>query len=284
MFELAYSVRTVRNSVLRRETRVGIAGGARSSRYLIQSLAQGLQVLEQFGRAPRGFTLMDLAREMQLTKATAFRYLSTLAALGFLELEEETRRYRPAVRLLRLGGEYLAALSVRDVATPFLERLSARFGESVNLAVLDETEVVYVARVGGKRILSTNLGVGSRLPAHCTSMGKVLLAYASPAGQRRILSKIQFTRLTPKSITSVARLREVLAAVRRQGYAINDQELDLGLRSCAAPVFGRNGNVIAAVNVSTSTAGATFADVESRYVPALVETAREITEVLKDHY
>jgi IclR family pca regulon transcriptional regulator len=258
--------------------------GATRSRYLIRSLAQGLEVLESFGRAPRGLTLMDLSRSVRLGKATAFRYLSTLESLGYIEIDPDTRRYHPAVRLLRLGGAFLAALTIPDVAAPFLEKLSSRFGESVNLAVLDETEVVYVARVAGNRILSTNLSVGSRLPAHCTSMGKVLLAYRPEDEQRRIIAKIDFKRSTPMSVGSARRLREVLALARRQGYAINDQELDLGLRSCAAPVFRRDGTAIAAVNISFSASRATCDDLKREYVPAVMETARQITELLKARY
>jgi IclR family pca regulon transcriptional regulator len=275
----------MRNQVSRSETkRTKRTQGATRARYLIQSLAQGLQVLESFGSAPRGLTLMDLSRSLGLGKATAFRYLSTLESLGFIEIDPDTRRYHPAVKLLRLGGAFLAGLAIPDVAAPFLEKLSSRLGESVNLAVLDETEVVYVARVAGNRILSTNLGVGSRLPAHCTSMGKVLLAHLSEDEQRRIIAKIDFKRATPMSVASAKRLREVLALVRRQGYAINDQELDLGLRSCAAPVFRRDGAAIAAVNVSVAASHATCDALQREYVPAVVETALQITEMLKARY
>jgi IclR family transcriptional regulator, pca regulon regulatory protein len=227
---------------------------------------------------------MELARDLGLGKATAFRYLSTLESLGFIEIDPDSRRYRPAVRLLRLGGAFLAALTVPDVAAPFLEKLSSRFGASVNLAVLDETEVVYVARVAGNRILSTNLGVGSRLPAHCTSMGKVLLAHLPEREQRRIIAKTDFKRFTPMTLTSAKRLREVLASIPRLGYAINDQELDVGLRSCAAPVLRRDGTAIAAVNVSVPASHATCDDLVEKYVPAVMEAAREITELLKARY
>lgn len=252
--------------------------------YAIQALANGLEVLEQFEATPRGLTLMELTRSLGWGKATVFRYLSTLVELGYLELDPESRRYRPAVKLLRFGRAYLGSLSLPDLAAPHLEALSARFGESVNMAVLDETEVVYVARVGGPRILSTNLAVGSRLPAQATSMGKVLLAYLPEDEQRRIVSLVTFKRHTPKTVASAAKLREILVAVRRRGYAINDQELDVGLRSCAAPVLDRRGVAVAAVNVSASSASATLAKMEAEYVPAVVSTAGAISEVLKTRY
>jgi IclR family pca regulon transcriptional regulator len=149
------------------------------------------------------------------------------------------------------------------------------------MAVLDEAEVVYVARVGSRRILSANLGVGSRLPAHCTSMGKVLLAWLDEASLRRIAAGMTFTRFTPRTVASFARLRDALRTVRRKGYAIDDQELDLGLRSCAAPVLDRGGAAVAAVNVSVSSARATHRDVEARYLPHLLATAREISELAR---
>lgn len=260
-----------RNSVSHIETR-STAG----PRYLVNALAQGLALLERFdGR--RGLTLMELARGLGWTKTTTFRYLATLVALGYLDLDGESRRYRPTVKVLRLGAAYLASLSLPELALPHLEKLSERFGESVNLAVLDEAEVVYVARAGSKRILSTNLGVGSRLPAHCTSMGKVLLAWLDETRQRQVMGEMTFTRFTPKTVTSPARLREALRVVRRRGYAINDQEMDLGLRSCAAPVFDRSGAAVAALNISVSSARATLDELEARYVPAVRATARDIS-------
>lgn len=265
----------MRNQVSHSETRK-----RGTSRYTIRSLAQGLEALERLGGAPRGLTLMELARSLRWGKATAFRYLSTLVAAGYLDLDGDSRRYRPTVRVLRLGGNFLARLSLTDIALPHLEALSRRLGETTNMAVLDEAEVVYVARVGGKRILSTNLGVGSRLPAHCTSMGKVLLAWLPEAERERILSRARLEAFTPQTLSDPARLREALRAVRRQGYALNDQELDLGLRSCAAPVIDARGAAVAAINASFTSARFTRAELEKRAAPAIVAAARAISEVL----
>lgn len=270
-----YRSRRVRNRVSHHETKPP------APRYFVRALAHGLAVLECFGGGERGYTLMEVARALGWTKATAFRHLVTLTSLGYLELDADTGRYRPTVRVLRLGSAYLSAASLPELAGPALERLSARFGESVNMAVLDGTEVVYVARVGSKRILSTNLRVGARLPAHCTSMGKVLLAYLDEAQQRELMARMTFERFTPRTVTSAARLRQQLRSIRAAGWAVNDQELDMGLRSCAAPVFGRGGRAVAAVNMSVSSAQATRAEVEARYVPPVVETARQITEAMR---
>lgn len=265
----------MRNRVSSRET------SQAEPRYFVRALAHGLAVLECFGAGERGYTLMDVAHALGWTKATVFRHLVTLTSLGYLELDADTGRYRPTVKVLRLGSAYLSSASLPELAGPALERLSARFGQSVNMAVLDGAEVVYIARVGSKRILSTNLRVGARLPAHCTSMGKVLLAYLDEAQLRALMARMSFERFTPRTVSSAARLRQQLRQIRAAGWAVNDQELDMGLRSCAAPVFGRGGRVVAAVNMSVSSAQATREEVEAQHVPAVVETAREITEATR---
>jgi IclR family transcriptional regulator, pca regulon regulatory protein len=252
-----------------------------TSRYFIQSLANGLKVLECFEEGREELTLMDLARRLGWTKTSAFRYLATLTALGYLELDEPSRRYRPSVKVLNLGYAALNALSFPELAVPVLERLSREFDESTNMAVLDGAEVVYVARAGSKRILATNLHVGSRLPAHCTSMGKVLLAFLPEREREQRLKRFAYQAYTPKTITNAAKLRRVLAQVRRQAYAINDQELDLGLRSCSVPVFDKDTSVIAAINLSMSSLRASVDEVAKKFVPALTAASREITAILR---
>lgn len=255
-----------------------------TSRYFIKALSSGLRLLECFRRSGEGRTLMDFARELGWTKTSTFRYLTTLSVLGYVELDERTRRYRPTVKVLNLGYAALSALTFPELALPFLERLSLKFGESTNMAVLDGTDVVYVARIGSRRILATNLHVGSRLPVHCTSMGKVLLAYLGDAERAELLKKIVFTPSTPKTITGPEKLLRVMEQVRRQGYAVNNQELAIGLWSCSAPVFDKAGRVPAAINVSASCVGVRREELVKKFVPSLLETGREITDVLKSRY
>lgn len=250
-------------------------------RYHIHSLANGLQVLECLGKHGAGLTLMEVARPLGWTKTSAYRYLSTLTALGYLEIDETSRRYRPTVKVLSLGYAALNALTFPELVLPFLEQLSQRFGESTSMAVLDGTEVVHVARAVSKRILATNIHVGSRLPAYCTSLGRVLLAFLPDAERERRLRGITLTRYTPNTITDPRKLRRVLAQVRRQGYAINDQELDLGLWSCSVPVLDKQGKVFAAINVSASSLRASVEEAAEKIVPALRMASREITEILK---
>lgn len=222
----------MRNQVLHSET----------SRLLIQSFANGLKVLERFCRNGEALTLMDVARSLGCTKTTTYRYLVTLVSLGYLEMNEASRRYRLTVRVLNLGYAAPNALALPEYALPFLEHLSRRFDESANMAVLDGNEAVCVAHVGSERILTFHLHVGDRLPAYCTSLGKVLLAYLPEDERNKRLQSISYKNFTPNTITTQRDLCRILGAIRRQGYAVNDQELHLGLLSCAVPVFDKDGN------------------------------------------
>lgn len=221
-------------------------------------------------------TLMEVARALGWTKTSAFRYIATLVQLGYLKLEEETRRYRPTVKVLRLGFAFLNRLSFVERAKPHLERLSRRFDQSVNMAVLDDTEIVYVARIEKKRFLSINLNVGARFPLHCTSMGKVLVAFLDESEREATLGRIVYTQYTPKTVANAEAFRKSLVPVRERGYAINDQEMDPGLRSCSAPIIGPGGKILAAINLSVSSAWVDVERLTREFVPALLETGREI--------
>lgn len=219
---------------------------------------------------------MKMALALGWTKTSAFRYIATLVQLGYLELEEETRLYRPTAKVLRLGFAFLNRLSFVERAKPHLERLSRRFDQSVNMAILDDTEIVYVARIEKKRFLSINLNVGGRFPVHCTSMGKVLVAFLDESEREATLAKIVYTQYTPKTVANAEAFRKLLVPVRELGYAINDQEMDLGLRSCSVPIIGPGGKILSAINLSVSSAWVDVERLMREFVPALLETGREI--------
>lgn len=251
-----------------------------TTRYFIQSLANGLKVLERFGRDQGALTLTDVARPLGLTKTSAYRYLVTLSSLGYVEIDETSRRYRPTMKVFNLGHAVLNALAVPRLAISFLEQISREFGEWTSMAVLDGVEVVYVARTGSKRILSTNIQVGSRLPAYCTALGKVLLAFLPDAEREGRIKSITYTKFTPNTITEADTLRRLLDKVREQGYAVNDQELDVGLWSCAVPVFDKEGKCFAGINISTLSVCADTAEILETFVAALKTASRQITESL----
>lgn len=238
------------------------------------SLARGLSVIRAFADGETPLTVADAARLTGMSRAAARRCLYTLVVLGYAAVADGAYTLTPSV--LALGYTYIGSTSLARVAQPVLERLSDQLHESCSLAVLDGDDIVYVARAATRRILSVGLSVGSRLPAACTSMGRVLAAFGPDAARTAFLARVRLARHTPRTIVDKGRLRAELDRVRQQGFAIVDQELELGLRSLAVPVRRPDGSVVAAINVGVQ-AGRVDTDVlERRFLPALREAATEI--------
>jgi IclR family pca regulon transcriptional regulator len=240
------------------------------------SLARGLSVIRAFGEGRPRLSIAEVARETGLSRAAARRCLYTLTALGYARAEAGGYELTPAV--LTLGYSYLGSAAVARVAQPVLERVSEQLHESCSLAVLDGEEIVYVARAATRRILSIGLSVGSRLPAACTSMGRVLVAHGDEAALARFVARARLPRHTPYTITDRAQLRAELARVRAQGYAFVDQELEIGLRSLAVPVRRTDGTVVAAMNVGVHVGRADRAALLRDVLPVLRAAAGEIGE------
>ena len=251
------------------------------SRYHVEALARGLLILSLFTPEEPWLSLSDIARRAGLTTATALRFVSTLRSLGFLEQSPETRKYRPSLATLKLGYSVLAGADLRALALPVLQRLSVTTGETVNMAVLAGVEIVYIERLKTTELITANVQVGSLLPAHCTSMGKVLLAALPPEELDRLLPQIDLTPRGPKAITSVERLRAELERVRAVGYAIQDEELVAGLRSAAAPITDRDGRVIAAINIAVPAARVSVDRLRGVLLPAVIQAATEISAFLQ---
>ncbi len=240
----------------------------------VQSLSRGLTVLQAFNAERPAMTLADMARATGLTRATARRLLLTLVALGYVCTDGRTFELTP--RVLDLGFAYVSSLQLPDIAQPFMEALSDRVHESVSASVLDGAQIVYVARVNTQRIMGISLAIGSRLPAAWTSMGRVLLAGLSDEQLDGFLDGLVITELTPQSITDIDALRTEVLAVRTQGYALVDQELEEGIRSVAAPLRDRRGRTLAAINVGTHAARVTLKELRGVILPELLTTARSI--------
>lgn len=240
----------------------------------VQSLARGLAVIRAFSASSPQLTLSDVARATGLTRAAARRFLLTLADLGYVR--SDGRLFSLTPRVLELGYAYLSSLSLPEVAAPHLERLAAEVHESASVAVLDGEDVVYVARVATARIMRVSISIGTRFPAYCTSMGRVLLAALPPADLDAYLDRAGLRRLTSRTITTPDRLREELGQVREQGWAMVDQELEEGLRSIAAPIHDRGGTVVAAANVSTHASRTTLQQARRTLLPALLSTVTKI--------
>jgi IclR family pca regulon transcriptional regulator len=244
------------------------------------SLARGLVVIQAFSESKLKLSISQLSKKTGLSRASVRRCLHTLSALGFAGADEGPNFHlRP--RILTLGHSYLSSMPLSTAAQPILERLSQILNEACAIALLDGVDIVYVARANVARIMAIDLGVGTRLPAFCTSMGRVLLAHLSLEELDTTLPKIEFTRFTEKTITSVGRLRQALTTVRNEGYAIVDQELELGLRSMAVPLMNSAGRVVAAINVGAHGQRVSLLDMQTRFLPYLRAAAQELSFLVR---
>lgn len=246
----------------------------------VQSFARGLAVIRAFDADHAELTLSDVARRAEIPPAAARRFLRTLEVLGYVR--SDGRAFALTPRVLELGFSYLSALSLPEVMQPHLERLSREVGESVSAAVLSGTDIVYVARVPTRRIMTVGITIGTRFPAYATSMGRVLLAQLSEAELLDALRTADPHQLTERTVTDIAMLSTEIARVRDRGWALVDAELEAGLRSLAAPVHGRDGRVVAAINVSTSSGGGGSRKLlKEHHLPRLLATARAIEAELQ---
>jgi len=240
--------------------------------HFVQSLERGLAVIRAFDEHNVELTLSDVARRTGLTRAAARRFLLTLADLGYVRTDG--RWFSLSPRVLELGYAYLSSLSLPEVAEPHMERLVAEVHESSSVSVLDGEDIVYVARVPTSRIMTVSINVGTRFPAYATSMGRVLLAERPDLDG--YLERVELRALSPRTVTSTDALRAELAKVRRQGWALVDQELEEGLRSVAAPIRDRSGTVVAAMNLSAHASRMTIDAARRTLVPPLLATAARI--------
>lgn len=244
----------------------------------VQSLARGLSVIRAFDGDHAEMTLSDLARRTGLTRATSRRFLLTLVELGYVKTDG--RLFSLTARVLELGFSYLSALSLPEIAQPHLEQLAASIHESTSASVLDGSDIVYVARVPTRRIMSVRINIGTRFPAYATSMGRVLLSGLTKEELDVHLAGIDFEGLTSHTVTSRTALEEELTRVREQGWAIVDQELEDGLRSIAAPIRHGTGVVLAAINVSTTASSHTVESIHETLLPPLLLAAENISNDL----
>jgi IclR family pca regulon transcriptional regulator len=245
----------------------------------VQSLERGLMVVRAFDAEHRELGLSEVARATGLTRAAARRFLLTLVALGYMNVADG--RFSLSPRVLELGYAYLSSLTLPEVAQPHMETLVAEVNESSSISVLDDLEIVYVARVPTRRIMSITLSVGTRLPAYPTSMGRVLLAALDDEELESRLDRIDPQPLSARTVTDKVTLRSLLERVRRQGWAATDQELEEGLRSLAVPIRDTSGAVVAALNVSVHASRASMATLRRDFLPAALTAAAAIESDLR---
>lgn len=242
----------------------------------IESVSKAFQVIEAFSAEHPTLTISEASALTGLTRPTVRRILLTLVRLGFAS-PAENKTFVLTPQMMRLGYAYLSSTPVWDHAMPYMRDLADSVRESVSLAVLDAPDIVYVARVPAARSMTITLTVGARLPAYPTSLGRVLLASLSPQALDEYLASTELRRLTPTTICDPDELREELARVRKQGFAIIDGEREEGVRSAAVPVHDHQGRPIMALNVSANAARVTVQSLEEEVVPQLLRTAETIS-------
>lgn len=244
----------------------------------VGGLMKGLRIIEAFDTDRPRLTIADVSRATDMDRATCRRLLLTLVALGYADHDGKFFRLTP--RVLRLGYAYLHSASLPNIVQPLLEQLSRDTEESCSVSVLDDQSIVYVARASRQRVMSINLSIGSRLPAYCSSMGRVLLAFLPAPKARAVLEASALTQHTPKTVTDIDRLLEELAIIRDRNYAIIDEELELGLRSIAVPLINNQGAVVAALNVGAQAARVSLERMREVFLPQLLRVQNDLRRLL----
>lgn len=246
----------------------------------VTALERGLNVLAAFGRGPCRMTLTQVADATDLSRGTARRFLLTLQSLNFVDSDGKLFWLTPKV--LQFSSAYLSAFGVSEAGRGVIRRLTEQIGESSSMAVLDGHDVVYVARVETRRIFSSGLEVGSRLPAFCSSLGRVLLAGLGDAELDRWLAEETYVVPSPRSIADPEKVRQKVLEARRLQYAIIDGEMEVGVRSIAVPIHDRAGRTVAALNIGTTAARASLDHMRKVFLPALREAAHEVERTMSD--
>jgi len=244
----------------------------------VQSFARGLEVIRSFSALAPRQTLSEVAEGSGLSRAGARRILLTLEALGYVHSEGKLFSLTP--RILDLGFAYLSSMPIWNLAEPVMEALVAEVKESCSAAVLDGKDIVYVLRVPTHKIMSIGLGVGSRLPAYCTSMGRVLLSALPEAELQQSLEKSDRTARTRHTVTDIKDLLAKIAQVKKQGWSMVNQELEEGLVSMAAPITNRAGQTVAALNISGQANRTSPKVMQESMLPQLLAAAQTISRTL----
>jgi IclR family KDG regulon transcriptional repressor len=250
---------------------------------LVQTIERASFILDILGQSPQGISIRDLSEKMRLPKGTTHRLLSSLSYFGYVRQDQSTKNYFLGFKLVELGNLLLGQLDLRKEAEPFLRNLAQRTKETVHLVILDQNEIVYLDKLetepntGGLRMASR---VGSRNPAHSCAVGKVLLAHLPVEALASLAEEKGLTRRTGSTITELSQLKEHLKLVRKQGYAVDDEENERGIRCVGSPVFNEVGKAVAAISVSGPAFRVTRKTVQESLKKEVMETALRISQRL----
>ncbi|KTC23878.1 IclR family transcriptional regulator [Pseudomonas putida] len=243
------------------------------------SLARGLAVVQAFQERKRHLTIAQISHRTEIPRAAVRRCLHTLIKLGYATTDGRTYSLLPKV--LTLGHAYLSSTPLAVSAQPYLDRMSDQLHEACNMATLEGDDILYIARSATvQRLISVDLSVGGRLPAYCTSMGRILLAALDDATLHEYLEHADLQAKTSHTVHDPAALLEILQQVREQGWCVVDQELEQGLRSIAVPVYDASGQVLAALNISTHAGRVSRSELEQKFLPIMVAASRDLSTQL----
>ncbi|WP_407149876.1 IclR family transcriptional regulator C-terminal domain-containing protein [Bradyrhizobium sp. ORS 86] len=247
--------------------------------YFIQSLERGLEIIRAFDRDHSSLTISDAARRTGLSRGVAQRFLLTLSDLGYASFDGKSFTLRPKV--LDLGFAYLASQNMWETVEPFVEEVVNELNESCTVGVLEWPDVIYVARVQARRVVNAALSVGSRIPAHASSLGHIVLGGLDPIALDGLLRKAKLAKRTANTIIDPARLKKAILLARQRGWALGDQEFEEGVRSVAVPLFDRHGAIVAAMKVVAPTNRASIEDLQKRFLPVLQHAAERANQALR---
>ena len=246
----------------------------------IKSIEKCFVILDCLQSRQHLMTLEEITQATGFKKTTCFRLLKTLRTLGVVELSPATKKYQYGPRLAAIGLSALKTMNLRQAALPILQQLRDETGETINLTILSGSEILYVERIMSDYLVNVNVNIGDRLPVYCASMGKVILAYLSEGRLERILSSITFDKKTDNTIVTRSTLVRELEKIKRDGFAINDEELEKGLRAVAAPIFNFAGEAFAATNIAWTTARRPERATFSEYAIKIVAAAKRISQLM----
>ncbi len=244
----------------------------------LEALARGLRIIETFNQDRKQLTLSDIAKLVDLPRASVRRTLHTLVQLGYAEMDERMFRLKP--RVLNLARAYLQSNAVSDIVQPALERMSEQTGESCSAAVLDGEDITMIAHASPKRVLPVSAQIGFRLPAIATALGRVLLAALDDRELETFLARLRPEKITKFTVTDRAQLRKAILDIRKAGYALADQEVEIGFRSIAIPLKKLDGRIVAALNIGVHSERTPLKAMHGHYFANLQALADELQQQL----
>jgi DNA-binding IclR family transcriptional regulator len=249
----------------------------------IKSIEKCFVILDCLYTGDSLLTLEEITQKTGYKKTTCFRLLKTMRSLGIVEQSPATKKYQYGTRLVTVGLSALKHMNLRNSALPILQQLRDDTRETINLTILNGAEILYVERLMSDYLVNVNVNVGDRLPVYCASMGKVILAFLPQSRMKKIIAATKFEPRTDRTIVSESALIKELEQIRFQGFAINDEELEKGLRAVAAPIINYTGEAFAAINIAWTTARRPDRAVFSEFAQKVVAAAEQISALMGYH-